>query len=167
MRDNIVSSSYWFLANSNCSNFNPSPANQQKIKNFLEGIKRIFLSRNILNFIDIISEEDKNIPKQDLILEIRSELIEEVGEQNGMVHFHISVTIYHRTTLKLNVNRMAKFFIKMYNQVVYFSPPRIIPDNSVSIKRYQFKTVKRFPKLKINSTLVDIDNKSQNYFYAY
>ena len=167
MRPNLVSSSYWFLINSNLNIHNPQPSNQKKIKEFREAINRIFLSRNILNFIEIKDEADQKVPKNELINEIRSEVTLEIGEKIGLLHAHVSITVYHRTTISLNVNGMGNFIRKEYGFSVYTSPPKIISDYSVQIKRYQFKQMKRIPKLKIISVVTDENGMSKNFFFQY
>lgn len=167
MRDLPVSSSYWFLINSNCSIHNPHPDSILKLKNFREYINRVFLSRNILNFINITNPDDKNIPKEQLFTELKSEVILEVGDNNNFLHAHITITVYHRTSIRLAIDKLSKFFSHNYHSVIYISPPKIIPDNSVLIKRYQYKALKKFPLLKIDSTITDELGVSKNYFFKY
>ncbi len=165
MRDNIVSSSYWFLINSNLNVHNP--LNTKKMVDFKEGIDRIFLSRNLLNFIRVKDEADSKIDKEKLLSEIRSEAILEIGDKNGLLHCHVSTTIYHRSTIKLETNDIAKFFTKNYGFVVYVSPPRLVSDHSVMIKRYQLKNIKNYPKLRIESVVIDENGEAKNYYKVF
>lgn len=167
MRDKVVSSSYWFLINSNLNVHNPNPENQKKIKEFREAINRIFLSRNILNFISIIDEADVKIPKPDLLNEIRAEITFEIGSKNGLLHCHCAVTIYHKTTIKFNATDIMKYVRQEYGFSIYVSPARIVADYSVQIKRYQYKEMKKIPRLKINDVVIDENGQPKNFFYSY
>ena len=121
MRLESVSSRYWFEINSNVVATNKSPEAVRKLQDFRDGLDRIFLSKNVLNFIDIIDQEDleDQIPKQKLISKIDSQAVIEVGPARGFLHAHILVTIIHRTTLRFTTSNCLKkrppFFTSLEN----------------------------------------------------
>jgi hypothetical protein len=158
MRDKIVVSSYFITLNSNVSVWQDD--NKDKIKSFACGIKRIFLSRNVLNFIKILDKDDKaTYDIRDLLNEINSEITFEVGPSNGYLHIHGLVTIFHRSTIKLVTNRFTRYFAKKYGLSIFSMPPRIIPNNSGSLKTYSYKDLSSVPRLSILSRVIPINGK--------
>ena len=148
MRLESVSSRYWFEINSNVVATNKSPEAVRKLQDFRDGLDRIFLSKNVLKFIDIIDQEDleDQIPKQKLISKIDSQAVIEVGPARGFLHAHILVTIIHRTTLRFTTNWIARYFNLKYKDSFYVSPGRIKPDLGISFIRYMEKTMKKMPR---------------------
>jgi len=157
MREKYVGSTYLGLINSNVSLNHSTPAKLEKVKKFIEGIKRLFLSSNILNMIEIKDPEDEGIPKDKLIQRINMEVYPEVGPEEGFVHVHYKVQIFHRTTLRLDCNRIANFFKNLYHMSVYAAPPKIISDRSVSMFNYGIKGRKKQGKLVIRSQIEGLD----------
>jgi len=166
MRDKIVRSRYFILINSNTSVLNQTPQAQKKLKDFMIGIKKILLTKNILNFIKILDQDDFDVPKEDLINSITSEGVFEVGTQNHYLHLHLDIAIDHRTTLMIVTNRITKYFNYIFNLSVFVPKGRLISDNSVSVKGYSFKTVRRF-KCMIKSVIVNIDGKTESFNYTF
>lgn len=167
MRTKTVSSSYWFLINSNVSALDTSTIGLQHLRNFTDGLQRIFLSQNILNFIKILDTDDENIPKQDLISKIEADVEIETGSKRNMVHAHVIIKIHHRTTIKFITNRISRFYARKYNQVVYTEPPKIIADHSIFFTQYQEKTRPKPGKLVIKNTIIPEDGTPMDFFYRY
>lgn len=159
VRSETVSSRYSLVINSNSTMLNPTPEAIHKREQFQKGIRRIFLSRNILNFIDIIDEDCKGIPKEKLISEISCNVIEEVGGIKGHLHCHLDVAIYHRTSVNLNSPKITKYFAQVMGIAVFAQAPRIVADPTVNIRRYAEKHLKSNPPLTIHSRVIQNDEQ--------
>lgn len=192
MRDKVVSSYYSFLINSNIvvpegegegeggghnkENERDVSDSERKIKIFKDGLKRIFLSTNILNFIHlmgirdkvtkvIIPNEDIGTNKKDLIDKINTECVLEIGPRDRKLHAHVTVQIYHRTTLKFMTNDIITYFAQKKKISVFVSPPKIISDFSVNLYQYQVKDVEYKLHLRINSSLIG-EGEELNFFHV-
>lgn len=159
MRDKSVSSKYWFVLNSNVRMDDHTPAAAEKRANFFAGLKRVFMSQNILNFVKIKDEDDQSADKKQLISKMTSNVALEVGGTNDYLHAHCTVTIYHRTTVLFDVNDVSKYFYKKYGLTIFGSPPKIIPDPSITIYRYEEKQRKQPREWSLTAELEDIDGK--------
>lgn len=182
MRDKVVSSYYSFLINSNIvvpehddkeNRVEESPVDK-KLRRFKDGLKQIFLSKNILNFIHLVGirdpetkimaeNEDIGMDKKDLIDKIGVECMLEVGPRDRKLHAHVTVQIFHRTTLKFVTNDIITYFAQKKKLSVYVSPPKIISDYSVTLYQYQVKQLRGKPNLKINSSIVG-EGEEKNFF---
>ena len=152
MRDELVSSKYFILINSNTSKHDKSPEAMKRKDDFLAGLKRIFLSPNILNFIDVINPDDSKEKITDLIYQIKIELQLETAPNNGYVHCHVDLTIDHWTTIDVQGRRFTKFFKKFYNLPVFCPIPKLVPNLNLIQTRYLIKGKSRNSlKLRINS----------------
>jgi hypothetical protein len=167
MRIESVSSRWWMLINSNIKESDTRPEAVRKRKDFVEALKRIFLSKNILNFIDIKDEDDRDMPKEKLISRIDSEVALEVGTKGGFLHAHVLITVHHRSTIRLDSNRIMQYVSLKYNFSIYVSPPQLKPDQSIFFVRYQEKTMKRAPRLIIQGRLTFPDGHTDAFFHQY
>jgi hypothetical protein len=162
MRDQVVSSAYLFGINTN------TKSDQYRIKSFLDGLKRIFLSPNILNFIRINDEEDKaQHNKKDLISKIEIDINTEVGPHNSFVHCHCYVVIYHYTNLTLVGKDIQQYFANKYRIPVTVSPPKIQSDSKIHYIRYLQKQRKSRIPLTIQSRIVPEEGQPQTYYYTF
>ena len=142
MRLQSVSSRWFLLINSNVKEGNKTPAAMKK-RDFVLALKRIFLSRNILNFITIIDEEDEDMPKDKLISKVESDVALEVGPKTDCLHAHVLITIHHRSTIRFDTNMIMQYIALKYGFSVYASRPQLKDDTSIFFTRYQEKTLKQ------------------------
>lgn len=164
MRDTLVSSKYHILINSNT---HVTPENKDKLKKFVDGLKRILLSVNILNFIDIINDEDIKTPIQKLLYNIRIESTIETAPNTKYLHSHIKLTIQHFTTVDFNMRRLKKFFKHKIGMSV-FAVSKLASDSSLFETRYQIKDKDRDQmRLKIISDLSPENDKVQFFSYQF
>ena len=166
MRDKIVRSHYFFVVNSNTSIKNKTPEGKKRLEDFVIGLKKIFLSENILNFIRINDEKDKNIPKQKLIMDINTEIDLEYGPENGYLHAHIDMIIDHMSNITLVCNRITKYYADKFGLSVFCPPPRFITDNTHAIKKYSRK-MQRYTNLYITTQLINIDGEREIFTKKY
>jgi len=169
MREEAVSSTYWFMINSHARKDDPSPVARKRIKDFVDGVHRIFMSPNVLNMIKILDEEDieEEIPKEKLIQRINCNITMEIGEKNGMYHCHVYINIHHHSTIMFVTNRVARYFNLKYGQSFMVSPGILkrIPD--FLFDRYLEKSLKKLPALIINTLLTDENGDVEPYFKQY
>jgi len=163
MRDKLIRSRYFILINSNVSINTTTDIGKKHLQSFLKGMKEIFLSKNILNFIKIKDENDINIPKEKLIADITIEANLEYGDKNDYLHAHADVAIDHKTTLMLVTNRIVKYFAEKYNLSVFIPPPRIISDNSIAVKTYSRKMHIKHNFLYIFARLIQLNGETETY----
>lgn len=167
MRDLSVSSMYYILINSNVRNSDDSQQAIVKREDFIKGLKRVFLSDNILNFINILDEADSEFSKPELLTRVQSDVIMEKGDQRDFFHAHITVKIWHRTTLRLCTNDIAQYFNLKYDMSVYVAKPKIVPDYSITYQRYGEKSMENKPRLIIQGTLTYRDGDVDHFFNQY
>jgi len=161
MRDKTVCSKYSFLINSNQPVTDQSPRALRRMNDFLLGLKRVFLSPNIINFILIKDEEDKQYPKPSLLSKIDADVSVEIGPEKKHLHAHVVVTIHHRTTVMLETNRVGRFIMQQYGHPIYVSPPKIIPDNTIALVQYSEKQRRKIHPLIIRSAISTEDGNTE------
>ena len=143
MRDKVVRSKYFILVNSNTSIYNRSPEGRKRLNNFISGIKHIFFTKDVLNFIKILDEDDVDKPLYKLLNEIDIDINFEYGDNNDFLHAHIIVSIDHMSKIKFITNRIVRFFNLKYNMSVFVPPPKLVSDNTVSVVNYAKKQMKK------------------------
>lgn len=167
IREQTVSSSYFIMLNSNSPIADLSPEAVEKRELFEHAIRRIFASNNILNMIRINDPSVQGIPKERLISEINIRLNGEIAPQQLTLHYHGIVNIYHRTNLTLSNVRVMRWVAREYGISIFMSPPRIVSDLSIAMRRYSEKGQRINPPLFISSRILDIDGNAQHYNYQF
>jgi len=170
MHDQALVSTYFHQINSNVRYDDHSPEAERKKAIFVEGLKRVYLTDNILNMIIVRNEEDieEEIPKPTLIQSIEAKLNLEVGDERNFYHCHILLTIRHHSAGLMYVsNRVADYFKHKYGVSFYVSPAIQRQDFSFQYDRYLQKRLKRLPQLVINNTLTYLDGEADVYFKNY
>ena len=82
-------------------------ADQERLDNFTEGMRAVF--ENIEDYIDFTSGE----PEWSKIENIKATVSPEVGPVKKMVHAHALVIIHHRTSIRLNYNKIKSDLIDL------------------------------------------------------
>lgn len=163
-RDKLVITFFTGMINSNVSLKKDTPENRQKVAKFIRGLKRIFLSSNILNLIEILpneerGEDDRSIPKPDLLGSVESVASVEIGSERGFVHVHYSISVVHFTTLYLNTNTIMKMFKEFEGISVLSGPPKLKNESLSKINHLRYvekeKTKKR--RLLITGRIENLD----------
>lgn len=162
MRSDLVGSKYFILINSNTRTSDDTPEAIKRKRDFISGLRRIFLSKNILNFIDITNPEDFKIPIEDLLYKIRIEGQLETAPETGYLHCHIDLLVQHFSTIDIRGDRFGKFFKKIYNLNVFSPPPKLGSDMSLAHSRYLIKG--KTVKLNISSLLRHENGPPENYY---
>jgi len=174
MRPKPVISHFEFMVNSNVpvphgiddiSEIQPGTARvNPKLFKFMDGLRRIFLSRNILNFIHITDKDDKREPKEDLIDKISSEVQVEIAPTTRMLHVHTTLIVHHRTTVAIQPTDFIIYFKNRYGMSIYASVPRILSDLSVRNYRYFDKGRKQKPALRIINSIIHSSGENMENF---
>jgi len=174
MRPKPVCSHLEFMINSNVpvpagiddmNEIEPGTAGvNPKLFKFLDGMRRIFLSRNILNFIHVIDQEDRGEPKQDLLDKITTEAQIEIAPTTRMLHAHITLIVYHRTTIEVQPMDFLAYFKKRYGMSIYASMPRIVSDFGVRNYQYFDKGRVQKPALRIINSIVHSTGEQMENF---
>lgn len=150
MREEYYGSLYIGLINSNISS--KDSRFREKTDIWINGMKRMFLSSNVLNLIEIKSEEDNDIPKHQLIGTIEFNGVFEIGGKLGMPHCHYRIRIIHKTSVMFNTNRIMDLFRIWYNVSIYAGPPTLVGDRTIGFERYLDKA----KTTKIKTSIVNV-----------
>jgi len=174
MRPKPVLSHFEFMVNSNIpvpfgiddmSGVKPGTARvSPKLFKFLDGMRRIFLSRNILNFIHITDQKDRKEPKQDLLDKITTECQIEIAPTTRMLHAHITLIVHHRSTIAIQPTDFLVYFKKRYDMSIYASTPRIVSDFGVRNYQYFDKGRLQKPALRIINSIVHSTGEQMENF---
>lgn len=139
MREEVAGSHYWMTINSNTNANRKDPDSVKRLKAFNDGLKRLFLSHNIFNFIDINDANDAGHKLGDLFHQVKCEVATEIGPTMGYLHAHCQITITHYTSITLNHERIKKWFRKTYGLKVFIAC-WLKRDTSVGDVRYLIKS---------------------------
>jgi hypothetical protein len=137
---------------------------------FIKLIKRLFLSRNIVNFITMTDKkggEFRELTVQDVkdnVDKVESSGAMEVGEVNQMLHCHFLVQIYHYNLFRLD-------YVKIREWIIQESQGRISPKvgarplriAGTASRRYQNKKFKKRITFRVVSE-VRLPDGSELYY---
>lgn len=160
MRSELCISKFFVTINSQANDSTVESRKKQAI--FKKAIEKMFLSTNILNFLQVRNQSDDELySKKDLIYDITVETVFEVGSKQGRLHTHSTITVRHFSTFGMYSKKIIDYFA-VKSHISVYAKATWVRSNDVMAVRYLMKGQKRSKKrFEIKSTLRYLDGKER------